>query len=434
MSSDYNKPSGTSTKASFPQEIRDNIIDNSILHDGAPTTANLPTNAKRLDNATGEMFNWNGSSWDSIGFISLTRDPVGDLVDGAPATLDTLNEIAAAIADDDNYATTVTNALATKLVKTSNLSDLSNAATARNNLDVYSKSEADSRYGSTVVLYCSPTATGDGSGSDASNRMSASVLASTLRDGASHYDLFLAAGDYGASVYGPLVSNTSQYRGALKGKDLYIYLQGNVTFSRLNPVNCNIRFLSDSTSVIYDLTIDDEFRPIGSNISFVDRYPSENLAYNLYPDNELSSIKPVKVLYTGTGSISFSNGCEMFFDELSAGGEDIYVIENSKMYARLALASVDDLIVKENSRVHLATASTITGSLNAHFNSIIRCRGNMVVNRIDATVSSSIYITGTCDIAGHGGTYDCSDASFIRASSYLTAGTPPADGTSHVVT
>jgi hypothetical protein len=37
------------------------------------------------------------------------------LVDSAPATLDTLNELAAALGDDPDFATTVTNALAAKL-------------------------------------------------------------------------------------------------------------------------------------------------------------------------------------------------------------------------------------------------------------------------------------------------------------------------------
>lgn len=37
------------------------------------------------------------------------------LIDGAPATLDTLNELAAALNDDANFATTVTTALSTKL-------------------------------------------------------------------------------------------------------------------------------------------------------------------------------------------------------------------------------------------------------------------------------------------------------------------------------
>jgi len=47
---------------------------------------------------------------------------ISNLVDSAPGLLDTLNEIAAAIGDDANFATTITNALATKL----NITDAAN--------------------------------------------------------------------------------------------------------------------------------------------------------------------------------------------------------------------------------------------------------------------------------------------------------------------
>ena len=40
---------------------------------------------------------------------------VAALVDSAPGTLDTLNELAAALGDDPNFATTVTNSIATKM-------------------------------------------------------------------------------------------------------------------------------------------------------------------------------------------------------------------------------------------------------------------------------------------------------------------------------
>lgn len=59
---------------------------------------------------------------------------VAGIVDSAPTALNTLNELAAALGDDANYAATTTTALGQKLVKTSNLSDLSNAGIARNNL------------------------------------------------------------------------------------------------------------------------------------------------------------------------------------------------------------------------------------------------------------------------------------------------------------
>ena len=45
----------------------------------------------------------------------LTTTINNALIDGAPATLDTLNELAAALADDANFATTVTNSLAGKV-------------------------------------------------------------------------------------------------------------------------------------------------------------------------------------------------------------------------------------------------------------------------------------------------------------------------------
>lgn len=59
---------------------------------------------------------------------------VANLVSSAPAALDTLNELAAALGNDANFATTISTSLGEKLVKTANLSDLSNAATARTNL------------------------------------------------------------------------------------------------------------------------------------------------------------------------------------------------------------------------------------------------------------------------------------------------------------
>lgn len=51
---------------------------------------------------------------------------VSDLVNSAPAALDTLNELAAALGNDANFATTMTNALGSK-VNTSDLVEITNA-------------------------------------------------------------------------------------------------------------------------------------------------------------------------------------------------------------------------------------------------------------------------------------------------------------------
>ena len=105
---------------------------------------------------------WNGSTWtssstpiglDAIGDVSLTSPATGDvvqydgtewvnadvvssvtaaIVDSAPTTLDTLNELAAALGDDPNFATTVTNSLAGKAATshTHAISDVTNLQTS----------------------------------------------------------------------------------------------------------------------------------------------------------------------------------------------------------------------------------------------------------------------------------------------------------------
>jgi len=59
---------------------------------------------------------------------------VAGVVDSAPEALDTLNELAAALGDDANFATTTATSIGEKLAKASNLSDLADDATARTNL------------------------------------------------------------------------------------------------------------------------------------------------------------------------------------------------------------------------------------------------------------------------------------------------------------
>ena len=69
---------------------------------------------------------YNKNSWDTAhgwgdhgaeGYATETYvgNAISDLVDSSPTTLDTLNELAAALGDDANFSTTVTNSIATKL-------------------------------------------------------------------------------------------------------------------------------------------------------------------------------------------------------------------------------------------------------------------------------------------------------------------------------
>ena len=75
-----------------------------------------------------------GTNTTQIATTAFVSTAVANIVDTAPAALDTLNELAAALGDDANFATTTATSLGEKLVKASNLSDLTDASAARTNL------------------------------------------------------------------------------------------------------------------------------------------------------------------------------------------------------------------------------------------------------------------------------------------------------------
>ena len=103
-------------------------LDSTLTFDSVALSAIQTSSESFADNDTSLMTS--AAINDKIG------TEVASLVDSAPSTLDTLNELAAALGDDPNFATTTATSLGEKLVKASNLSDLTNAATARSNLGV----------------------------------------------------------------------------------------------------------------------------------------------------------------------------------------------------------------------------------------------------------------------------------------------------------
>ena len=75
-----------------------------------------------------------GNNSTQVATTAYVDGAVAAIVDTAPEALNTLNELAAALGDDASFATTISTSLGEKLVKASNLSDLTDAATARTNL------------------------------------------------------------------------------------------------------------------------------------------------------------------------------------------------------------------------------------------------------------------------------------------------------------
>ena len=78
----------------------------------------------------GSIIVWNGTNWESSNNYytvaaadSAIATAIANLVDSAPGTLDTLNELAAALGDDPNFATTVSTALADRISRTTDTTD-----------------------------------------------------------------------------------------------------------------------------------------------------------------------------------------------------------------------------------------------------------------------------------------------------------------------
>lgn len=85
------------------------------------TAANTILDASEIgyESDTGKLKIGDGSTaWSSLPYSVTSTElasEVASLVDAAPSTLDTLNELAAALGDDPNFATTVTATLGTKV-------------------------------------------------------------------------------------------------------------------------------------------------------------------------------------------------------------------------------------------------------------------------------------------------------------------------------
>ena len=85
------------------------ITDASITADDLHTTLDLT--GKNVTVATASASD-NDTSVASTAYVTTA---IANLADSAPSTLNTLNELAAALGDDENFSTTVTNSIATKL-------------------------------------------------------------------------------------------------------------------------------------------------------------------------------------------------------------------------------------------------------------------------------------------------------------------------------
>jgi len=114
LTGDVSGSGTTSISVTVADDSHNHVISNvdglqTALNDKAPLASPALTGTPT---ATTAAANTNTTQ---IATTAYVQSELADLVDSAPGTLDTLNELAAALGDDANFSTTMTNSLATKM-------------------------------------------------------------------------------------------------------------------------------------------------------------------------------------------------------------------------------------------------------------------------------------------------------------------------------
>ncbi len=115
---------GTHTNITVSYDDDNNHINLTVEQDGeyvVDTIATALTAGNGISKTVDDEANTITISVDTsvVATQTYVNTAISNLIDSAPEALDTLNEIAAALGDDSNFATTITNALATKITASS---------------------------------------------------------------------------------------------------------------------------------------------------------------------------------------------------------------------------------------------------------------------------------------------------------------------------
>jgi len=186
--------------AGNPVQFGDKIDmdNNQMINLAAPTADGHAANKLYVDTKA-EDYTDTREAAITTAYQAYADGAVADLVNSAPAALDTLNELAEALGDDANFATTVTNNIASAQTAAQNYADAAIATlqssgasfTGGNvalgtDVDLELDTSSEAKFGSSVII-----------GDDPDNAGNPAICATSFRPTAGNADLNLRAGSGG---------------------------------------------------------------------------------------------------------------------------------------------------------------------------------------------------------------------------------------------
>jgi hypothetical protein len=236
---------------------------------------------------------------------TYVNDAVDALVDGAPGLLDTLNEIAAAINDDANYATTITTALAGKqdeLTAGSNI-DITGDTISVTGLDTNDVAEGDNLYFTDARAVTANTGLWDTIGAAADAQEAA--------------EDFATAAD--TTLYGTVTDDIATAK-----SEAGTIAQGYADTAEQNANNYADGLVEELDGIVNDLTTDDIAE--GTNLYFTDGRAKTSAA------ELLTGATLTNITITGNGSgltITAENGvADSTTDDLEEGEDNLYFLDS----------------------------------------------------------------------------------------------------------
>lgn len=167
---------------SIPEGSPYGVVGSYFIRSGNPSNPGYPPEPGGAPNASWTLYSFAqtitiGVDTSVIADKTYVNNAISDLIDAAPGLLNTLNEIAAAIGDDANFAATITSALATKLnITTAADTYLSKADAPEVISDAAGAMFAHSGHTNVVATY-----------DDTTNKVNLSVIAQLTQEQAQDY-------------------------------------------------------------------------------------------------------------------------------------------------------------------------------------------------------------------------------------------------------